>query len=802
MDRYAKRWRLVDGVLVVGALLLTAGSALAQLSQEDIEKLRERGRLEGWTFTVDLNPATSYSLEELGGLIIPDDLERERAEHMGDLGYPQRDLPAVFDWRNVTGLTPVRNQGGCGSCWAFSAVGVVESAVLINEGLSTDLSEQWLVSCTTAGSCGGGWPSAAMSFMIIPGDRWFDPCDDSGAVLESAFPYRASDVPCNCPYQHPYWIHNWRYVPGDQWAITNIKQAILDYGPVSVTVAVDSAFQAYSGGVFNACWDGVLNHAVVLVGWDDTQGSNGVWIMRNSWGSGWGEGGYMRIEYGCSKIGTNALYAVYRPDCNNNGIRDDWDLADCDGSPWCSDCDGNGIPDECDIADGNANDCDGNGVPDNCQFAGLDHIYVDPGAASAGDGTSWADPLTDLNTAACIAANEPNVSEIWVKAGTFTPPGAGLDRTVSFELVDGVILRGSFAGHETAPDQRDFSDPANWTVLSGDLAGDDTPGGNRGDNSYHVVRCGEVGPDTVLDGFVIYGGQADGTGSDANGAGLFNLGGSPTLINCRLIGNHAQNFGGAVYNERTDYGAVNALLVNCELSGNSAGASGGAAYNVDTVMGDIYLNFVNCTVSGNQAYLTGGIHSIGQASVSAVNTILFGNQDDSGTGYSAQIAGDNVTLAYCCVAGLPVEPDADGNIGADPLLRDPVGADGLAGTLDDDLSLQPCSPCTDAGDSGAVPTECIVDLAGNPRLIDDPVVPDSGLGGPPVVDIGAYEYTGEHVGDLNGDGSIDLADLSIMLANYGTTQGAAYEDGDLDGDGDVDLGDLSILLSVYGTNCP
>ena len=95
----------------------------------------------------------------------------------------------------------------------------------------------------------------------------------------------------------------------------NLKQAILDYGPITVCVYADSAFQYYTGDVFNACTSGSVNHAVVLVGWDDAQGSDGVWILRNSWGSWWGEGGYMRIEYGCSSIGYGGLYL----NVGNNG---------------------------------------------------------------------------------------------------------------------------------------------------------------------------------------------------------------------------------------------------------------------------------------------------------------------------------------------------------------------------------------------------------------------------------------------------------------------------------------------------
>ena len=119
--------------------------------------------------------------------------------------------------------------------------------------------------------------------------------------------------PVTCPYDHEYTINGWAYI-GTSYGVPStsaIKQAILTYGPVSAAVCVTSAFQGYTGGVFNACSPGTVNHAVVLVGWNDAQGTQGVWILRNSWGTDWGEDGYMYIEYGCSSIGYSACYVDY-----------------------------------------------------------------------------------------------------------------------------------------------------------------------------------------------------------------------------------------------------------------------------------------------------------------------------------------------------------------------------------------------------------------------------------------------------------------------------------------------------------
>ena len=126
-------------------------------------------------------------------------------------------------------------------------------------------------------------------------------------MLEADYPYTATDGSCGCPFDHPYTIQNWYYVSGQ----SSMKQAIMDYGPISVDIYANTALQSYGGGVFNGCESaGYTNHAVAVVGWDDNYGG-GVWIMRNSWGTGWGESGYGYIPYGCSMIGSSSTYIVY-----------------------------------------------------------------------------------------------------------------------------------------------------------------------------------------------------------------------------------------------------------------------------------------------------------------------------------------------------------------------------------------------------------------------------------------------------------------------------------------------------------
>ncbi|MCK4224735.1 MAG: choice-of-anchor J domain-containing protein [candidate division Zixibacteria bacterium] len=297
---------IVNFVVIILCVFLMAGVSSGEgLSSADITALQKQAQIEGWTFTVGENSATSRSLDELCGLVVPDNWW---VGAKFNPCTPTKALPDAYNWCDLGGCTPVKSQGSCGSCWAFGTVGPLECNIKIKDNTTVDISEQWLVSCNSDGwGCGGGW-------WAHDYHEWkTDPCGGTGAVMEADFPYVASDVPCNCPYPHEYLIDDWAFIGNDYSVppVNNIKQAILDYGPVSVAVYANSAMQAYTGGIFNGCGSGTVNHAVVLVGWDDNQGTDGIWIMRNSWGSGWGEGGYMRIPYDCSSIGYSACYVDY-----------------------------------------------------------------------------------------------------------------------------------------------------------------------------------------------------------------------------------------------------------------------------------------------------------------------------------------------------------------------------------------------------------------------------------------------------------------------------------------------------------
>lgn len=291
------------------ALGLIAATSYGQLSSSDLDELRKQGQAEGWTFTVGENWATRQSSDDLFMEVDP---PGSLSHYRHDPCPPRGGLRSAFDWCDESGCPPIRIQGTCGSCWAFAALGAMECAVLINDGTTVDLSEQWLISCTDSGDCTGGWHYNAFSYLMENGLT--DPCGDWGAVFEADFPYVALDtIPCECPYVHPYWLNDWAFVgsPSGIPTVEQLKQAILDHGPVAVALYANGAFVGYTGGVFNACEDEWINHEVVLVGWDDSLGTSGAWRIRNHWDTSWGEQGYGWIEYECSRIGYAAAYVEY-----------------------------------------------------------------------------------------------------------------------------------------------------------------------------------------------------------------------------------------------------------------------------------------------------------------------------------------------------------------------------------------------------------------------------------------------------------------------------------------------------------
>ena len=459
-------------------------------------------------------------------------------------------------------------------------------------------------------------------------------------------------------------------------------------------------------------------------------------------------------------------------------------------------------------------------------------IYVNADLATgSNDGSSWENAYRGpqaLKTAmdAAVAGDA-----VWVVKGTYKASPA--TRTVSHVLKNNVKVYGGFLGGEATLGERD--PVANLTRISGDLNGNDNPSvaSTYSENSYHLVTC-QTGTLGLIDGFELRGGNANGASAsnlDKGGAIICLASQSPTFQSCQFIdnrctfgggagylltsspkffdclfdGNSGGSFGGAFDSANTTqpvfercifrnnkaaragalefFGGSQPKVTNCLFHNNQATGSGGG--------GAIWLGsssngtFRNITVTANSATVVGGgIFNTGGSST-FINVISFGNTGPgtvADNGIKSQ--GGTSTTTYSCVQGITT---GTGNINVDPQFEG-------GGSF----RLGDASPCIDVGSNPAVPAGTTTDLDGLPRFVDLPAIPNGGSGTAPIVDMGAYEEQIPVVAcpaDLDGSGTVDAADLAVLLGAWG---GAG---GDLDGNGGTDAADLAVLLGAWGA-CP
>jgi C1A family cysteine protease len=198
--------------------------------------------------------------------------------------------PRRVDWRNRKGrnnVTPVRDQGGCGSCVAFGTTATLESMILIEHVATFDLSEAELLFCG-GGSCGGWWPSSAVTYLM-----------NKGISLEACFPYAAHNMSCTtCVERDGEAIKV--LTQTTIFDMTQRKQYLTNIGPMMCVFEVYGDFFGYASGVYSHVSGSLAGlHCVEVIGFDDLLGC---WICKNSWGAGWGDAGFFRIAYGQGNI--------------------------------------------------------------------------------------------------------------------------------------------------------------------------------------------------------------------------------------------------------------------------------------------------------------------------------------------------------------------------------------------------------------------------------------------------------------------------------------------------------------------
>jgi len=205
-----------------------------------------------------------------------------------------------IDWRTRGAVTPIKDQGACGSCWAFSTAGNIESRWQIAGNTLVSLSDQELSSCSTNGNggCLGGLMTLAFEWVMGNG----------GINSEAAYPYTSgngTNAPCNgvASKVHVAKISDYQVITRSEAAIATY---LGQYGPVSIGLDA-TQWQTYRGGVVTNCQARTPNHAVVAVAVDSTS-SSPYWVLKNSWGTDWGENGYISLQYG-----TNQCYINYDP---------------------------------------------------------------------------------------------------------------------------------------------------------------------------------------------------------------------------------------------------------------------------------------------------------------------------------------------------------------------------------------------------------------------------------------------------------------------------------------------------------
>jgi hypothetical protein len=451
-------------------------------------------------------------------------------------------------------------------------------------------------------------------------------------------------------------------------------------------------------------------------------------------------------------------------------------------------------------------------------------VCADDNSPAGGDGMTWGGAYKSLQDALHMAVRHPQVWEVHAAQGIYRPDeGAGMvrgDRGAAFCLADGVIIKGGYAGLGAPdPDARDVK--LYETILSGDLNGDDDGFTNNEENSYHVVHSHGTNETTVLDGFTITAGNADGWESHRYfGGGMYNLDGSPTVIDCKFTGNATIDRGGGLYNHEgdptirgctfsnnfagTDGGGIynhhkGPILSNCIIADNFAVGNGGGIGGDNLYMGDSIMT--NCIIVGNEAGdKGGGMYEYDDSELYLTNTILWDNIAYEGPQMAINGHVD-VFVRYCCFQGGQFDIFTersevhwgDGNTDADPLFADASADDyhlksqagrwnPIGGSWVNDPHT---SPCIDAGDPNS---DWTAELWPHGKCVNM-----GAFGGTPQASMSASSLG--NVADVDGSGRVDYTDMKLLAYKWLEQQVLLPED--LNRDAIVNFFDIAELVQEW-----
>ena len=209
------------------------------------------------------------------------------------------DLPKSFDWRDQGAVNAIKDQGQCGSCWAFSAIANLEGQYFKKTGKLLAFSEQELVDCDDNGDqgCNGGFMDTAFEWL-----------ESNGLETEKDYPYKARGQACKkdeAKYVSDLKVTGFQDIDQNE---DEIKRVLVENGPLSIAVDADDLLY-YQGGIESTCTFHQLNHGIALVGYGEEAGKK-FWIVRNSWGASWGEKGYARVIFGKGCMGMNTAVST------------------------------------------------------------------------------------------------------------------------------------------------------------------------------------------------------------------------------------------------------------------------------------------------------------------------------------------------------------------------------------------------------------------------------------------------------------------------------------------------------------